>query len=317
MSKSKLALASLVALALSSGCILSQQQLDDAKAHASQLVVGKDGGLVCTPDQMAHVSIPAGALAMDTTITIDPAAPPAAASGYTIVGQGYDFGPNGTHFSSKATVELHYDETKLPAGVTPQAISILAISDNGAKVEVLPDAMVDTSQHAVYASTSHFTWFAAIVGPNVQVGGPGGTPNYGTATASFPLRSNVWLGPDGWVRSDSNVYASTAPTSLSIRVDTAGALRNTTLRVEETLEDPGGPGTPWDRMPSIFLPLGSTATDGSGVLVVTLDGRTLQNTVSSWVRSAPGYPSGRVHVRVYTPAPIDVYVSLAMHPSVR
>lgn len=313
MKTSKLSLFSLVAATALVGCALTQAQ-DDTRV--AQLVHAGEAANVCTPDRKAHVNIPASALAQDTTITIDPAAPPPQAAGYTLVGRGYEYGPSGTKFGKKATIELHYDASMLPAGTSPNAIGILAVSDGGAKVEILPDAVVDAGQHAVWASTTHFTWFAPILAPNVQIGGPGGTPTFGMATTSLPLWSNVWLGPDGWVRGDNAPYASTAPTALSIRIDTAGALPNQVLRVEETLEDPAGSGTPWDRMPALFQGLGTMQTDSKGVLALTLDGHMLQYTVTQWVNGAPGYPSGRVHLRIYTPAPIDVYVSLALHPSV-
>jgi hypothetical protein len=309
MSKSKLSLVATVALAIASGCALQQQD----ETRASQLVRADEAAVVCTPDQKAHVTIPAGALAKDTTITIDPADAPPQAAGYTIVGQGYELGPSGTQFSSPAQVELHYDESKLPAGVTPDQLGILAISDGGAKVETLSFVTVDPSQHALFGNTSHFTWFAPIVGPNVQLGGPGGTPSYGVSTSAMPLHFDIWLGPNGEVHSTSNLYASGAPTQLDIRI--AGAAPSTTLMVKETLEDPGGPGTPWDAMPSLFVGLSETKTDASGTLTVVLDGHTLQNTVSTWVREAPGYPSGRVHITVYTPSPVDFWVSFAMSPT--
>jgi hypothetical protein len=230
------------------------------------------------------------------------------------VGPGYEFGPSGTQFSSPAQVELHYDDAKLPAGVTPQMLGILAISDGGAKVEMLKSVVVDPSQHAIFGDTSHFTWFAPIVSANVQIGGPGGTPDYGVATPSSGQYFNLWVGPDGEVHGDSNVYASTAPTSITIRVDTAGAMPNAQLEVQETLEDPGGPGTAWDRMPGIFVGLSTMKTDAKGVLELTLDGRALQNDVVGFTQMSPGYPSGRVHVRVFTPAPIDFWISLAVDP---
>jgi hypothetical protein len=57
-------------------------------------------------------------------------------------------------------------------------------------------------------------------------------------------------------------------------------------------------------------------TDASGMLVVVLDGPSLQNQVSTWVHEAPGYPSGRVHITVNLPTPVDFYVSFAMNPTV-
>ena len=312
MSKSKLSLLATTAFALLAGCALTQA---DDGTSVSKLVHANEAAVVCTPDQKAHVTIPAGALAADTTITIDPADAPSQAAGYTLVGQGYEFGPSGTHFASPAQVELHYDPSKLPAGVTPDMLGILAISDGGAKVETLKYVTVDPTQHALFGNTSHFTWFAPILAANVQLGGPGGTPDYGVATSGSSQYFDIWLGPNGEVRSTSNLYATgAAPKELDIRV--SGAQPNTTLMVTTTLEDPGGPGTPWDRMPGLFQSLANAKTDASGTVVVVLDGQMLQNQVSTWVHEAPGYPSGRVHITVSTPAPIDFYVSLAMNPSV-
>lgn len=311
MSLSSSLYVSLVALALASGCWL--QAKDTAPQGKAQLVKAADGGYVCTDDDLAHILIAPNSLAADTTITIAPAAPPDAVKTYALVGQGYDFGPNGTHFAKKSTIILHYDDALLPKGTPAQQIGIVAVSD-GNKVELLPDVAVDTAHHTVAASTTHFTWFAPVVVPAVQLGGPDGTPWFAIATASASTSVSVWVGPNGWIRTDANPYATTAPQSLWLRVDTLGALPNQRLRVEQTLEDPGGAGTPWDRITTVFAPLTTMPTDASGVVMLAIDGHMLQSEIDAITRSAPGYPSGRVHLRIYAPQPIDLDVSFALHP---
>ncbi len=205
---------SLLVLALGAGCALLPKE--GGSSSYSQRVPASDGAMVCTVDQEAHVFVPPGALAADTTITITPADPPAVARTYTLIGQGYEFGPSGTQFKSPATVTLHYDPAKLPAGTPPGRIGMLAVTD-GKDLEVLP-ATVDVIAHSVSATTKHFTWFAPFVSTtgsgvaSVQVGGPGGTPLFATATTTTPARVTLWLGPDGLIRTDQDPYAPTGPT---------------------------------------------------------------------------------------------------------
>jgi len=318
-------LLSFLVLSLGSACVLPQLGETRGSSSVSQTVLASEGGYVCTLDDQAHVAIPPGALGADSTITIATAPPPEAAKTYTLIGQGYEMGPNGTQFEKPATITLHWDPKLLPAGTPASQIGILAISD-GTKVEVLKNPTVDIATHSVWANTSHFTWFAPFVSagvsvPSVQVGGPGGTPLFATATSTTNTYVDLWLGPDGTIRSTSTgVYAATGPKSLTIRIDTLGASPSTILRIDRTLEDPGAPGTPWDiTMGSAFGPLLGYKTDASGVVEYTVDGITLQKMVTDTVLAAPGYPSGRVRLRVYpgVGSPIDVHISLAMHPSVR
>lgn len=60
-------------------------------------------------------------------------------------------------------------------------------------------------------------------------------------------------------------------------------------------------------------------TDATGVAEYTVDGKVLQKMVTDGVIGAPGYPSGRVLLRIYpgSSTPIDLRISLALHPSVR
>ena len=62
------------------------------------------GGAVTSSDGKLALSIPAGAVGSNVTITTEPATPPAAGA----VGTVYEIGPSGTQFAMPVTLTLHY-----------------------------------------------------------------------------------------------------------------------------------------------------------------------------------------------------------------
>jgi hypothetical protein len=319
--KTTLKLLSLAMVVGVTGCALIPKDVGATGSNVSQLVKAKEGAIVCTPDGRAHVAIPAGALASDTTITIDRTNVPDEAKSYTVVGTAYELGPSGTKFGQPATITLHWDA--LPSGKTASDVSILAISkSSGAtQVEELKGLILDSSKSEITGLTTHFTTFVPIIhggafqGIGVTVGGPDGTifaavPSGGSS--SIP----IWLGPDGLVRTDPY---GTGPKALSIKVDTGGYVVSNSVRIEATLEDPGGPGTSWDLFFGSYItaPLQSYRTDATGSYTYVVDGQRLQNAVAM---ATPGYPSGRIRLKFYVDAnpanAVEVKLSFALNPSV-
>ena len=303
------------------GCALVPQDVTGTTgSNVSQLVKASEGAIVCTPDGRAHVAIPAGALPSDATITIDKTSAPDEAKDYTIVGAAYEFGPDGTKFKTPATITLHWDA--LPTGKTAADVSILAISKSSGKtkVEELPGLIFDSSKSEITGFTMHFTTFVPIIhgsfnGVGAVIGGSDGTV-FATIPKGNEASVNVWLGPDGLVRTDA--YAASGPKDLTITVSTGGFAPDSVLRVETALEDPGGPGTTWDRFfAPITMPLQSYRTDAAGNLKVTVSGQSLQTAAYD---ATPGYPSGRMRYTIYVdgnPAnAVVVHLSFALDPAV-
>lgn len=129
-------------LALVSGCgplsglgtaILALSSGDGSTSSpASPLLVSADvgptGKYVVHPGG-ASASIPAQALAADTTITIAPAADVASGSLFTSVGPAFSFGPSGATFAADVTIELPFDPTAVPLGTPDSDFVVLRRED--------------------------------------------------------------------------------------------------------------------------------------------------------------------------------------------
>lgn len=134
-------------------------------------VVGVAGGTVASADQRVSVTIPAGALSSDTTITIEPAA--GTFNGH--VGTAYTFGPSGLTFTSPVTVSVSYAPEEIPASLGEANLG-LGLLVNG-EWHPIDDSTTDTAQRQVRATTNHFSVFGVIgramyisdTGPNHRI----------------------------------------------------------------------------------------------------------------------------------------------------
>lgn len=119
--------------------------------------IGSTGGQVAAGDS-ATVDIPAGALGVNTKITITPTTA-AAPDSTDEVGTVYLFGPEGTIFDLPATVTLAYDPSLVPTGDTSSDIIIYTAPAGTTTYTALTTTIVDATH--VSAPTSHFSIFVA------------------------------------------------------------------------------------------------------------------------------------------------------------
>jgi len=159
------------------GCSSSESS-QAAQQHAST-VVGAQGGSVTTQDG-SGVTVPAGAVPANVTITVDstPSAP--TPSQGTEVGTPYTFGPEGQQFSVPVTVTLAFDPSSLPAGKTASDIVIFTAPAGTSNYTPLGTSVVD-STHAA-AQTTHFSTFVCII-PTEPISEDSGAPAEDSATS--------------------------------------------------------------------------------------------------------------------------------------
>jgi alpha-tubulin suppressor-like RCC1 family protein len=120
--------------------------------------VGAAGGTVNGGAGDATVEIPAGALSGTTRVSVETVEPgPADAR---VVGEVYDFGPDGTTFASPVTITLKYDPQDLPAGVSDRLLRLHTFV-NG-QWQVIPGSTVNSTEHTVSGATSHFSSYAVL-----------------------------------------------------------------------------------------------------------------------------------------------------------
>lgn len=126
-----------------------------------KLVTAAEGGEVAA--EGVKLNIPAGALAADTTITIETLDEDDQPESHRIASGVFDLGPDGTQFQVPVTLAFDFVNSG-PQGATP----MLAFLENG-EWKTLPDSRVEGGQ--VVATTTHFTPFAVVWEGGVQDGG--------------------------------------------------------------------------------------------------------------------------------------------------
>jgi hypothetical protein len=124
------------------------------------------GGTVAISDGTS-VSVPAGAVAANTAITVGPESDSVSINGVVLVGDTYRFGPEGTQFTVPVTVTLAYDPSKLTSGTTASDVTIMTAPVGSSDFTPLATTSVDATH--VSATTTHFSDFVAVVRKNADV----------------------------------------------------------------------------------------------------------------------------------------------------
>ena len=154
-----------------------------AGPHASARI-GPTGGVVGFNDGRFKLTIPAGAIPNDTTITVTEISgsdiPPELQD--TSVLKVYDLQPDGLVFTTPATVELH---TEGSAAVPDSAPLIGLISDHAGTLALLTPltGTVDSTGITTTAAISHFSSVAKVVGEGIIV-------SLAASPSSLPVHSN-------------------------------------------------------------------------------------------------------------------------------
>ena len=132
----------------------------------------------------AELEIPPGALSADTAITVSVRSAAGLPEAATVVGQAFDFGPDGTTFSVPATLTLPVDGT--PGTGASFVVSWL---DGAAWTDLPSTAGADT----VVGSVAHFTSFAARLVAGNTGSTPGGAPTCGAPAACGGDLVGTWI----------------------------------------------------------------------------------------------------------------------------
>jgi len=132
------------------------------------------------PSGKVTVNVAAGTVALDidgnplSTLTSDvDLSPPPAPEGSTIY-MACDFGPDGATFDPPIVLTFDYNPADLPENVDEENMTI-AFYDSSIDEWVLLDCEVDTVNHTITASVSHFTTFTILI-PKLESAPPETTP---------------------------------------------------------------------------------------------------------------------------------------------
>ena len=126
-------------------------------------MIGPGGGFIASADGMLELNIPAGALSVNTNITIQPTTNECPGG----LGLVYDLLPNGTKFNIPATLTFHYSDDSLE-GTDPYFLFI-AYQDSllGWKADVT-NRDIDTVGKKVMLDISHFTPYGKGQSNNIK-----------------------------------------------------------------------------------------------------------------------------------------------------
>jgi hypothetical protein len=160
-------LAALIFLAMTScsgGDSSSTNESKDTDSISSN--ISTSGGEVTTPSGDAGLSVPAGAVSGNKSITVslsNKVTPPGN------VGSSYEFTSDGQTFASPVTISIKYDPASIPAGVNPSKLKLARLSDNGVW-EIIEESTVDTVNHIVSGPTNHFSIYTIVVNERKDFG---------------------------------------------------------------------------------------------------------------------------------------------------
>ncbi len=143
----------------------------------SSEVIGAAGGDVTYEN--AGVSIPAGALAGDLTITVailDTQPTYTEPDSAMQIGAVYEFGPSGTVFNQSVDVEFSYTDGEI-GSYDENDLVILTFENEGDVPDTLGNIEVDTVNNTVTGRTNHFSFFVLVVSTSGSVVDPGDYPD--------------------------------------------------------------------------------------------------------------------------------------------
>lgn len=188
--------------------------------------IGTSGGSIASPDGVMELTIPAGALSINTAITIQPVTNKAPGG----IGVAYDLLPNGTTFSKPATLTFHYTEEDVN-GSNPLFLYIAYQDISGAWVSDLKNQLLDSLAQTISLDISHFTinsmgadWPKIVPQPDIV--------KAGKTSRLFVAETFVIEGSDGETRSQSlpvgnNIVGEWKVNSIAGGNSTVGTIEGT------------------------------------------------------------------------------------------
>jgi hypothetical protein len=127
--------------------------------------IGVAGGTISSTDGRMDLIVPPGALSSDVAITIQPITNECPGG----LGAGYDFLPNGTKFSTPATLIFHYTDSDVN-GTDPDLI-YYATQDSARAWDVDIEKDVDTVAKTISFDVHHFSGKSFLAGLTIHPAG--------------------------------------------------------------------------------------------------------------------------------------------------
>jgi hypothetical protein len=129
---------------------------------AASQTIGPTGGSVASGDGKLTVTIPAGALATATDVTIEPIT----ALAPWALGPAYRLGPEGLKFSNPVSIAFHYDASQL-VGTAPELLWIVSQDSTGAW-PYASSVVLDTTAKVLTVQSTHFSDWSLVPGLQIR-----------------------------------------------------------------------------------------------------------------------------------------------------
>lgn len=128
----------------------------------SQIRVSPDGTSGMAAGGQVRLTFPAGAVAAELVVTVDPATgfPPTT---NLVPGTAFDLGPDGTQFNAPVELSIGYSGANIPSGVDEAELKLYRVV--GEAWEEVPGSTVDATADAVSAAIDGFSTFGTWTPP--------------------------------------------------------------------------------------------------------------------------------------------------------
>jgi hypothetical protein len=155
--------------------------------------IGPAGGTIQSTDQRIRITIPAGALPTEQTISVQPLSNRCPSG----TGQAFRLLPHGQIFTKPVTVTFKYTETDVN-GSLPQAVSIAYQNDKG--VWQSPSVKrLDTTARSVSVQSTHFSDWGLFQKMYISPGNSFLNPGGNLRLVAFQIRESELIGDDYFV----------------------------------------------------------------------------------------------------------------------
>ena len=145
---------------LKGGTVPIAFRIEHGALDVSRVPVGSAGAAIETANGALALQIPAGALAGETTITVEARDDAPGQDPRVIPGTTYEFGPDGTQFSVPVTITLRFDPATVPNGTSPRLLRLHTLVNGN--WQLVSGSTVDVDQKTVTGQTTHFSTYALL-----------------------------------------------------------------------------------------------------------------------------------------------------------
>jgi hypothetical protein len=182
--------------------VRSSVPVPDASADTAQALIGPLGGSLSTPDGVASLRVPPGAVDHDVLFTIGPTSPPLPG----VVGPAFEIGPAGTQFAAPATVSIQYTAAELDDA---SSADLLVATVAGGQWQRLAPAAPGGAAMTASGETSHLSPFAILHASTLATvdAGPCAADDSPVGSCASPVRTLCASAPGTVIFSCSDTSA--------------------------------------------------------------------------------------------------------------